>query len=62
MPRRARLSVAGIPHHVLQRGNIGARCFFADQDYDFYLQCLRHAASRYACAIHARRAVKGEHK
>ena len=53
MPRRARLSVAGIPHHVFQRGNNGARCSFAEEDYAFYLQCLRQAAARYACSIHA---------
>ena len=53
MPRRARLSVAGIPHHVLQRGNNGARCFFAEQDYGVYLQWLKDASRRYDCAIHA---------
>ena len=53
MPRRARLKVAGFPHHVLQRGNNGAPCFFVEQDYRFYLQCLRESAARYSCAIHA---------
>jgi putative transposase len=53
MPRRARLSVAGIPHHVLQRGNNGQDCFLAEQDYEFYLQYLKTASLRYACAIHA---------
>jgi len=53
MPRRARLRIAEIPQLVLQRGNNGSPCFFAEQDYRFYLQCLREAAVRYACAIHA---------
>ncbi len=40
MPRRARIKVAGIPHHVIQRGNNRSPCFFADEDYRFYLRYL----------------------
>ncbi len=53
MPRRARIKVAGIPHHVIQRGNNRSPCFFAEEDYRFYLQCLLEGADRYECAIHA---------
>lgn len=53
MPRRARLKVAGNPHHVVQRGNNRSRCFFSDRDYRFYLYCLREDAERYHCAVHA---------
>ena len=28
MPRRARLSIAGIPWHIIQRGNNRSACFF----------------------------------
>jgi putative transposase len=53
MPRRARLKVAGNPHHVVQRGNNRADCFFSEKDYRFYLCCLRELAEGYRCAVHA---------
>ena len=53
MPRRPRLKVAGVPHHVIQRGNNRSPCFFADEDYRFYLLCLQKGATRYQCAVHA---------
>lgn len=53
MPRRARIKFAGIPQHIIQRGNNRAACFFADEDYRYYLQSLSEGAHRYGCAIHA---------
>jgi putative transposase len=53
MPRRARLRIAGVPLHIIQRGNNRGACFFADHDYGCYLQNLSELAARYACAIHA---------
>jgi putative transposase len=53
MARRPRLELAGVPLHVIQRGNNRAACFFTDGDRDLYLSCLRDAAGRHACAIHA---------
>jgi putative transposase len=38
---------------VIQRGNNRSPCFFADEDYRFYLLCLQKGAARYQCAIHA---------
>jgi hypothetical protein len=32
MPRRARLSVAGVPRHIIQRGNNRTVCFHANGD------------------------------
>jgi REP-associated tyrosine transposase len=44
MARLARVVVPGLPHHVTQRGNGGARTFFRDEDYAFYRDLLaRHA-------------------
>ena len=44
MARLARVVVPGLPHHVTQRGNGGARTFFGDDDYAFYLELLgKHA-------------------
>jgi putative transposase len=53
VPRRARLTITGIPHHVVQRGNNRSPCFFSDRDYRFYLSCLQEEAERYHCAVHA---------
>lgn len=53
MPRRPRLRIAGIPMHIIQRGNNRGPCFFADDDYQFYLHHLGLLASKYGCAVHA---------
>ena len=53
MPRRARLSVAGIPWHIIQRGNNRAVCFHAEEDYRRYLDDLTEQSRRHGCAIHA---------
>jgi putative transposase len=53
MPRRARLSVPGIPWHIIQRGNNRSACFFADEDYLLYLHHLGELSAKFDCAIHA---------
>lgn len=53
MPRRARLAIAGIPWHVIQRGNNRSACFYAEEDYRRYLETLHEQARRHRCAIHA---------
>jgi len=53
MPRRARISIADIPHHIVQRGNNRDACFYSDQDYLFYLECLQEYAELTGCSIHA---------
>jgi REP-associated tyrosine transposase len=45
MPRRARLSVAGVPWHIIQRGNNRAVCFHAEEDYRRYLDDLKTKGS-----------------
>ena len=47
MPRKPRMYLPGIPCHVIQRGNNRDACFFAEQDYQFYLECLKDACRRY---------------
>ena len=37
MPRRARIQLPGVPVHLIQRGNNRSACFYADEDYRFYL-------------------------
>jgi putative transposase len=41
MPRRARITVAGVPHHVVQRGHNREATFFADEDYLAYRHSLK---------------------
>ncbi len=43
MPRKPRMYMAGMPCHVIQRGNNREACFFSEQDYLFYLDCLEDA-------------------
>jgi putative transposase len=53
MPRRARLSIAGIPWHIIQRGNNRSACFYADEDYHRYLAILTEQAEKHGCRVHA---------
>lgn len=53
MPRRARLALPGVPFHLIQRGNNRQICFFADEDYRFYLGWLAESAEKTGCHIHA---------
>jgi len=53
MPRRARLALAQIPWHIVQRGNNRAACFFEPADYRHFLEDLRELAEPCACEVHA---------
>ena len=53
MPRRPRIVLPGVPLHLIQRGNNRQACFFADDDYAFYLEWLRIYARDTGCAVHA---------
>jgi len=53
MPRPPRYELAGVPQHVIQRGNNRQPAFFADDDYEAYLEWLRDAAERHDCDVHA---------
>ena len=53
MPRRSRIIVPDIPLHIIQRGNNRQSCFFADEDYLFYLDWLKEYAQITGCSIHA---------
>ncbi len=45
--------MAGVPCHVIQRGNNREASFFTDDDYSFYLECLKDACKRYRVNCHA---------
>ena len=53
MPRRARITLPGVPLHIIQRGNNRQACFFTDDDYRFYLDQLSQCAQHAGCAVHA---------
>lgn len=53
MPRRARISVAGVPWHIIQRGNNRSACFFLEDDYQLYLETLKDQATKHGCLVHA---------
>ncbi len=53
MPRRPRIAVAGLPLHLIQRGNNRSACFFAEEDYKFYLYYLAKLSDKFGCSVHA---------
>lgn len=53
MARLPRLSIAGLPHHVIQRGLSGRPIFVDDDDRRAYLAALRAAAADCGVAVHA---------
>ena len=53
MPRKPRMYLPGVPCHIIQRGNNREACFFSEQDYHFYLECLGDACIRYGVVVHA---------
>lgn len=53
MPRRARLMLPNVPVHIIQRGNNRQACFYADDDYLFYLDWLRSCSQKAGCNVHA---------
>jgi putative transposase len=53
MPRQPRLDLAGVPQHIVQRGNDRQPCFFQDVDHVRYLDELREICLRESCAVHA---------
>lgn len=42
-----------VPLHIIQRGNKRQACFYAEDDYRFYLDWLRGYADKAGCRIHA---------
>jgi putative transposase len=53
MPRHSRLRLAGLPLHIIQRGNNRAPCFLDEADHRLYLGLLSELAPIFECAIHA---------
>lgn len=53
MARLPRFVIPGQPQHVIVRGNNRDPIFYADQDYQFYLEKLKQACNKHQCDLHA---------
>ena len=53
MARLPRLSIAGLAHHVIQRGHNRQPIFLDDEDRLAYLAALRESAALHRVAVHA---------
>lgn len=53
MARLPRLTLPGLPHHIIQRGNNQQAIFATAVDYRFWLDLLLEQAARYEVKIHA---------
>ncbi len=53
MPRRLRLCPAGVPQHVVQRGNNRQVCFASDKDLKAYANWLYEGSQKYHVQVHA---------
>jgi len=53
MARRRRLRIAGVSHHVIQRGNNRMEIFRSDDDREVFLAMLRDASTRRRLEIHS---------
>ena len=51
MARTARIVIAGLPHHVTQRGNRRQQVFFSDEDRAMYLQTLKEESDKWGLKI-----------
>lgn len=53
MARLRRISPAGLPVHLIQRGNNRQACFGSLVDYKAYINWLKEYSRKYSVAIHA---------
>jgi len=53
MARLARLAIAGLPHHLLQRGNNRQPIFLRLFEREFFLQRLATYAAQFGVSVHA---------
>jgi putative transposase len=53
MPRKPRFILPGVPQHVIQRGHNREPCFYAPEDYQYYLQALKVAVDANGAKLHA---------
>ena len=52
MPRKARVLVAGCPHHIVQRAHNREVVFLVDEDCQFYLENLLECKEKLAIMVY----------
>ena len=53
MARLPRYVLVGQPQQIIVRGNNREPIFYADEDYQFYLETLKKACIKHCCDVHA---------
>jgi putative transposase len=53
MVRLSRISPAGVPVHIIQRGNNRQACFVSDEDHSAYARWLKDYSAKFRVDIHA---------
>jgi putative transposase len=53
MARLARVHLAGVPEHIIQRGNNRQVCFVSEDDFVTYVHWLKEYADKFQVHIHA---------
>ena len=53
MPRKRRPYMAGVPCHIVQRGNNRQACFFGDDDFGFFMNVLTNTLEEFEVDLHA---------
>ena len=53
MARKKRMYLPGMTYHIVQRGNNDGQCFYEEDCYRFYLNCLKDALRIYRGNLHA---------
>ena len=53
MARLPRFVIPGQPQHVIVRGNNREAIFYAEADYQFYLEKLKQACDKHQCDLHS---------
>lgn len=53
MARLARVHVAGVPEHIIQRGNNRQQCFASEEDFAAYVHWLKEYSDKFQVHIHA---------
>ena len=53
MARLPRFCPAGLPQHIIQRGNNRSTCFASEQDFAAYANWLKEYAQQFDVAVHA---------
>jgi len=57
MPRRARMTLPGLPYHVVQRGNNREACFVVQENGAYPLNCIPREGCVYLYKLYTLRFV-----